>query len=230
MPPDAAVALATLLEFLVLAAGVIDLLRRYRRAVGVERLQIRWLLTAVALVVVGFGVGLALFTVIGPQLGVIAWIPLLLASPTVALAIGFAILRYRLYDIDRIVSRTIGWALVTATLVGVFAGLVIGLQALFVGVTLREDPQTVVVAASTLAALALFQPVRRRIQHAVDRRFDRTRYDGEQTAAAFAERLRSQVDLDTLTADLTSTVGAAVRPTGAALWLANADRSRTARP
>ena len=229
-PPPLGVVISTMLPLLVLAAGVVDLLRRFRQAIGVERLQMRWLLTSVGFVVVSLFLGVLLNAIVGPSLGIIAWLPALFASPTVALAIGVAILRYRLYDIDRIVSRTIGWALVTATLLGVFAVLVIGLQALLVGVTQTEEPQTVVVAASTLAALALFQPVRRRIQNAVDRRFDRARYDGERTAAAFADRLRVQVDLDSLADDLTATVGAAVRPTSATIWLANADRSPTASP
>ena len=108
------------------------------------------------------------------------------------IVIGIAILRYRLYEIDRIISRTIGWAIVTGLLVAVFAGLVVALQAVLAPVT-KEN--TLAVAASTLVAFALFQPLRRRVQRAVDRRFDRARYDGQRTVGAFAERLRNEVDL-----------------------------------
>jgi hypothetical protein len=132
------------------------------------------------------------------------------------LAIGVAILRYRLYDIDRIVSRTLSWALISAVLLAVFGAVVVGLQAALTDVTQGE---TLAVAASTLVAFALFQPLRRRVQGAVDRRFDRARYDAERTAAAFAERLRDEVDLATLTGELQATVAAAVRPREAAVWL-----------
>ena len=109
------------------------------------------------------------------------------------MAIGIAILRYHLYDIDRIISRTVSWAVITAVLVAVFVGGVLGLQAALAGVT---QAPTLAVAASTLAAFALFQPIRGRVQRAVDRRFDRARYDSQRTVDAFADRLRSNVDLD----------------------------------
>ena len=138
---------------------------------------------------------------------------------------AIAILRYRLYEIDRIVSRTIGWAIVTGILVAVFAGLVVGLQAILAPVT---DENTLAVAASTLVAFALFQPVRRRVQRAVDRRFDRARYDGERTAAAFGERLRDEVDLAGLETDLAATVGLALRPGATGVWLRNVRRQTPA--
>jgi hypothetical protein len=132
------------------------------------------------------------------------------------IAIGMAILRYRLYEIDRIISRTLSWAIVTSVLVAVFAGLVVGLQAALAGIT---QGQTLAVAASTLVAFALFQPVRRRVQRAVDRRFDRARYDRERTAAAFADRLRTEVDLEAVAGDLTRSVDGALRPRSLVLWL-----------
>jgi hypothetical protein len=133
----------------------------------------------------------------------------------VPVAIGIAILRYRLYEIDRLVSRTIGWAIVTGLLIAVFAGLVVGLGAILpVG-----SENTLVVAVATLVAFALFQPLRRRVQRVVDRRFDRAGYDGERTAAAFAERLRSEVDLGSLRSDLLATAAGAVRPGDASIWL-----------
>jgi hypothetical protein len=110
---------------------------------------------------------------------------------------------------------------VTGVLVAVFTGGLLALQALLVGFT---QGQTLAVAASTLGAFALFQPVRRRVQHAVDRRFDRARYDGERTAAAFAERLRDQVDLVTLESDVVHIVAVAPRPTSASLWIRSAPR------
>jgi MFS family permease len=221
--PAAIPVFVTLYPMLVLAAGVIDLLRRYRRAVGIERLQIRWLLTAVAFVITAVFYGLAVFVIVGPHAALVAWLPALIAYPTVAIAIGVAVLRYRLYDIDRIVSRTLSWALVTGVIVAIFATLVLGLQAVLVNVT---QAGTVAVALSTLIAAALFQPLRSRIQRAVDRRFDRARYDGQRTATAFADRVRTGVDLDALVDDLTTTADHAVRPATASLWLLHrSDRS-----
>ena len=147
-------------------------------------------------------------------------------ASTVPIAIGIAVLRYKLYEIDRLVSRTIGWALVTGVLVAIFAVGVLALQALLAGFT---QGQTLAVAASTLTAFALFQPVRRRVQTAVDRRFDRARYDGERTAAAFADRLREQVDLVSLSGDITGTVDTALRPTSIGVWL-RAPRRDVSRP
>ena len=149
-------------------------------------------------------------------LGDIAWSVGFIGLIALPIAIGIAILRYRLYDIDRLISRTIGWAMVTGLLVALFAGLVVVLQAPLAPLT-KEN--TIAVAASTLVAFALFQPLRRRVQRAVDRRFDRARYDGQRTVDAFAERLRNEVDLGTLRGALVATAEGAVRPTGAGLWL-----------
>ena len=140
----------------------------------------------------------------------------LVAAAGIPIAVGIAILRYRLYDIDRLISRTIGWAVVTAILGGVFIGGVVVMQTLLASLT-REN--TFAVAVSTLVAFALFQPLRRRVQRAVDRRFDRARYDGQRTTAVFADRVRNEVDLGTLHAELVATAADAVRPTGATLWL-----------
>ena len=182
---------------------------RYRRWRGLERQQMKWFLAAVALLVAAS----LLAAVSDALLFVFAF---LFALAFLPIAVGIAVLRYRLYDIDRLISRTIGWALVTGILAAVFVGVVIGLQALLAGVTQGE---TLAVAASTLAAFALFQPLRRRIQRAVDRRFDRARYDGEQLVGAFGERLRDVVDLETIEAEVPATVDAAVRPATVGLWL-----------
>jgi len=187
---------------------------RYRRGSPVERAQIRWFGAATAWTLSLFA--LAIFSS-GP-LGDIGWIGGIMSLSLVPIAIGIAILRYRLYEIDRIVSRTIGYGLVTGVLVIVFAGAVIGFEAVLAGVT-ETGGETLAVAGSTLLAFALFQPLRRRIQRAVDRRFDRSRYDGERTSAAFSERLRDEVDLTTVTADLDATVRAVMAPTVTGVWL-----------
>jgi hypothetical protein len=128
-------------------------------------------------------------------------------------AIGAAVLRYRLYDLDRIISRTLAYGLLTLLLGGGYAAMVLGL-----GQLLGRD-SSLVVAAATLAVAGVFQPARRRIQQAVDRRFNRRRHDAAQTIAAFSARLRDQVDLDTLTAEVLGIVDQTTQPTRASLWL-----------
>ena len=128
-------------------------------------------------------------------------------------SIGVAVLRYRLFDIDRIVSRTLAYAIVTGLLVGVYAGLVLLTTEVFGFHT------PVAVAASTLAAAALFSPVRRRVQRLVDRRFNRARYDAETTVAAFADRLKDAVNLDAARDDLAQTVHEALEPAHLSVWV-----------
>ena len=202
----------------LIGLGLAGQVVRYRHGTGIERLQVRWLAAAVSLVLVGF-IGVFVEQLIrttpGPlATGVIAYAGIL-AMP---IAIGIAVTRYRLYELDRIISRTIGWAIVTGTLVAVFALLVVALQAALAPVT---DESTLAVAASTLVAFALFQPLRRRVQQAVDRRFDRARYDGERTATAFAERLRDQIDLGSLQDEMVRVARDTVRPVSTGLWLRN---------
>jgi hypothetical protein len=129
------------------------------------------------------------------------------------LAIGAAILRYRLYDLDRLISRALAYGLLTLLLAGGYAALVLGL-----GQLLGQD-SSLVVAAATLAVAAVFQPARRRIQQGVDRRFNRRRHDAAQTIATFSARLRDQVDLTTLTSELLTVVDQTMQPTRASLWL-----------
>jgi hypothetical protein len=133
------------------------------------------------------------------------------------LAIGIAILRYRLYDIDRIINRTLVYGLLTAVLGGGYAGAVLVLGQLFGGVT--GDPPSWVVAGATLAGAALFRPTRRRLQQAVDRRFNRAKYNAAQTIQAFSTRLRDQIDLDSLSTELLAVVDQTMEPTQASLWL-----------
>ena len=138
----------------------------------------------------------------------------ILAIFAVPVTMGVAILKYRLYDIDRIISRTLAYAIVTGLLIGVYAGLVLLAQQVL------RFHSTVAVAVSTLAAAALFAPVRRRVQHAVDRRFNRARYDADQTVAEFAARLQDAVDLDAVRDDLAGVVQTALEPAHLTVWTA----------
>ena len=219
LPADGSVTFAFVL--VILGMAVVSMIVRYRRATGVVRLQLRWFVSAMVFVLVAVALGLGGLAVFGDLLGNLAWIPAVVAFPTVPLAIGIAITRYRLYEIDRIISRTLGWAVVTGVLLAVFALGVVGLQAVLTGFT---QGQTLAVAASTLAAFALFQPLRRHVQHAVDRRFDRARYDGAFTADEFAARVRDEVDIDAVVGDFGTTVSDAMRPRALGIWLRGAGR------
>jgi len=204
---------------LVLAAAV-SLIVRLRFAEGMERQQLRWFAASIALAVTGVAFGVAMsYLLPGSSETGLAWVLVILAFAMTPTAVGIAVLRYRLYEIDRIISRTIGWAVVTGILVAVLAGSIVALQAILAQVTKGE---TVAVAVSTLLAFTLFQPVRRRVQTTVDRRFDRARYDGDRTAAAFAARLREQVDLAGLEGDIASVVDGALRPATIGVWIRRA--------
>lgn len=191
--------------------GVAAGLTRYRHADVTLRQQLRWFVVAVLLVAVPLPASV-LSGEGGPFWGAIACVGLLL----VPVAVWIAVTRHRLYEIDRLISRGVAWAVLSGLLVAVYAGAVILLQSVLGGVTQGE---TLAVAGSTLLAAALFQPLRRRIQAAVDHRFNRARYDAERTATDFAERLRDQVDVDHLRTALAAAAGAAVHPTGVAVWL-----------
>jgi hypothetical protein len=200
------------LAFTTLAVAVCagSLVARFRRARGVERQQLRWVALAAALLVVAAGaalVGLALDAPVVVTWAISAWVAGL------PLALGAAVLRYRLYDLDRIISRTVAYGLLTVLLGGGYAAVVLGL-----GQLLGQD-SSLVVAGATLAVAAVFQPARRRIQRVVDWRFNRGRYDAARTIAAFSTRLRDQVDLDTLTSELLTVVDQTMQPTQASLWL-----------
>jgi MFS family permease len=205
---------------LVMVAAAVSLIVRVRRARGTERQQLRWFATSLAFVVLGVGTGFAVgFVVPGTSASGLAWIPAILAFTSVPVAVGIAVLRYRLYDIDRIISRTLAYAVMTAILAILFAGIVVGLQALFATFT---GGSTLAVAASTLVVAALFQPLRQRIQRAVDHRFNRARYDAEQTVAGFSVRMRDEMDISTVAADLHGTVLGAVNPSSLGLWIREA--------
>lgn len=210
----------------VLGLGAASVITRYRQGEGVERLQIRWLASAVAVAGIGF-VGSVISFAVKPQ-GAPISTPITLVSYAgvmlMPVAIGIAVLRYRLFEIDRIISRTIGWAVVTGVLGAVFGGTIVGLQAIMANVT---QAPTLSVAGSTLVAFVVFQPLRRRVQSAVDHRFNRARYDAERTAAAFAERQRDQVDIAGLTLDMATTIDAALHPRALGVWIRPSGRERT---
>jgi hypothetical protein len=202
----------------LLALGAAAVITRYRRGDRIERLQIRWLASAVTVIAVGMTATVVSFA-LGNNNPPITLATTLIAYAGILLmpvAIGIAILRYRLFEIDRIISRTIAWAVVTGLLLGLFAASVVGLQAILADVNQGE---TLAVAASTLVAFVLFQPVRRRVQSIVDRRFNRGRYDAEETAAAFAERQRDQMDIAGLKVDLTGTISSALHPRAVGVWI-----------
>ena len=198
------VALVVTVVGVPVAAG--SLVVRFRRARGVERQQLRWLALAAALAPLAV---LVAVVALGPVSNVVAG--LYLALPP--LATGAAILRYRLYDLDRIVSRTLAYGLLTVLLGAGYAAVVLGLGRLL------PNDSSLAVAAATLAVAAAFQPARHRIQQVVDRRFNRRRYHAANTIAAFSARLRQETDLDSLTAELLAVVDQTMQPTTASLWL-----------
>ena len=188
----------------------------YRRSSGERRQQLKWLLggfaatLACAVLAIGMGNAPGSWKVLGHVAAILVFFAL-------PVSMGVAILRYRLYDIDRIISRTLAYAIVTGLLVGVYAGLVL------LATQVLRFHSTVAVAAATLVAAALFSPVRRRVQRAVDRRFNRARYDAERTVAAFAARLKDAVDLDAVRDDLASVVHQALEPAHVSLWISQRD-------
>jgi hypothetical protein len=204
-----AVQLALLVGLLAILVGAASLVVRFRRARGVERQQLRWLVLAAALTGLSMLAAAVLIAVGQVDLG--AWASVV-GVTFLPLATGAAILRYRLYDLDRIVSRTVAWTLLTLLLGLGYALVVLGLG------RLAPQGSSLGVAAATLAVAAAFQPARRRVQAAVDRRFNRRRHDAARLIEAFGARLRDQVDLDTLTAELLAVVDQTMQPTQAWLW------------
>jgi hypothetical protein len=197
------------LILLSLVAAVCSLVIRFRRSHGVERQQLKWFTYAAGALVLLVPFGIFLL----PSLGNLPFV-VVIALP---IAVGIAILRYRLYDIDRLINRTLVYGMLTALLGCVYAGVVLILGQLFGGI--GAEPPSWAVAGATLAAAALFQPARRRIQQAVDRRFNRRRYNTTKTIEAFTARLRDEIDLDTLSAELLAVVNQTMEPTRASLWL-----------
>jgi hypothetical protein len=194
---------------LIVLGGAASLVTRFRHARGVEHQQLRWLALAAALT--GAAMLVTGVLVVAGALAAAGWVSVI-GTVFLPLATGAAILRYRLYDLDRIISRTVAYGLLTVLLGLGYAAVVLGL-----GRLLGRD-SSLVVAAATLAVAAVFQPLRRRIQAAVDRRFNRRRHDAGRVIEAFGARLRDQVDLDALHGELLAVVDQTMQPTTAWLW------------
>jgi hypothetical protein len=197
----------TIIAFVLAAASLVV---RFRRARGTERQQLRWVTLATVVVALLFVVVLAGLALESFALAALASS---LCVAVLPLAIAAAILRYRLYDLDRIISRTLSYGLLTVLLGGAYAGVVLGVG------NLLGRASDLAVAGATLTVAAAFQPARRRIQHLVDRRFNRHRYDAAQTIARFSARLRQAIDLDALTVELLAVIDQTMQPTRVGLWL-----------
>jgi hypothetical protein len=197
-------------QLLVLLLSGISLFVRFHRARGEERQQLKWIGYGATLL----GLSFAVEEVGTPTINALVD---LVAVATFCGTVLVAMFKYRLYDIDRLINRTLVYGMLTAILGLVYAGAVLVLGEVFGGVT--GNPPSWVVAGATLAVAALFQPARRRIQQAVDRRFNRRKYNAEKTIEAFSARLRDEVDLSTLSAELLAVVDRTMQPTSASLWL-----------
>jgi hypothetical protein len=183
---------------------------RYRRSAGERRQQLKWLYIGAIIFVI------AVLAPGGPgnsALSAVVYALDVVGLAVLPVCIGVAVLKYRLYDIDRIISRVISYAIITAVLAGVFAGLVL------LATVVLPFKSSVAVAVATLAGAALFNPLRKRVQHAVDRRFNRARYDADKIVAAFAGRLNDAVDLDSVREDLASVVQQALEPAHVSVWI-----------
>ena len=219
---DATLGVILLLPVCILAAAA-SLVLRFLRSGGEEREQIKWL--AFAASVLGLGLSSFLIPGIMPEATAGAaplWVNLLenavtLSFAGVAVAVGIAILRYRLYEIDLIINRTLVYGSLTAILVALYFGGIVLMQRVFVALT--GEQSTLAVVASTLAIAALFNPLRRRIQSFIDRRFYRNKYDARKTLEAFSAKLRDETDLDALNTELVGVVRETMQPTHVSLWL-----------
>jgi hypothetical protein len=221
-PEQGAVGAVLLGMFAVASAAACgSLVLRFRRARGEERQQLKWAAYAAALMVITT-------VVVGMTVPGGNDLAIALTMAVLPIAAGIAILRYRLCNIDRLINRTLVYGWLSGLLAGVYAGVVLVLGQVFGGV--GGDPPSWVVAGATLATAALFQPARRRIQQVVDRRFNRRKFDAAKTVEAFSVRLRDEVDLDALTAELLVVVDQTIQPTRASLWLrpSASDSRRTA--
>ena len=220
-----AYAILPLLPLCMLASAV-SLVLRYRRSKGDERQQIKWIAFAASLVALVYLIAMVA-SFIRPSeawttVGSVWWLNLLtiaalLSFVTIPIAVGFAVLKYRLYDIDLIINRTLVYGSLTVTLVALYFGGIVVLQRLFVLLTGQQS--TLAVVASTLLIAALFTPLRRRIQGFIDRRFYRRKYDAAKTLEAFSAKLRDETDLNALSDDLVGVVKETMQPAHVSLWL-----------
>jgi hypothetical protein len=210
---------ATVAGILTLPLVAWSVVRRYRRGTTIERQQLKWFLATVAFIAPGLLVALALSSAdTGFLAGVVnaAWVVVIVGLEILPLAIGVAVMRYRLYEIDRLVSRTVAYAIVTVVLAAVFAAAVLVLQAVLAPFTQSNE---LAVAGSTLLTAVLFQGLRGRVNRLVDRRFNRAHYDAERAVAAFTARLRDQVDPDRVRTEIAQVAATALEPTSVSVWL-----------
>lgn len=211
---------AFIIAFLLMPFAVTALVQRYRRSTGVERQQLRWFRASLA-VLAAMVAGLLLLAVLPWEVPDEAINPLFaVAVTTIPVTIGVAVLRYRLYDMDRIISRTVAYAVLSALLLGLYVAATLSLGG--VARTVAGDGargSDLVVALSTLLVAAAFGPLRRRVQTLVDRRFDRARYDGRRTVEVFGQRIRRHVDVATIRAETVAVTADTIRPSSVSLWL-----------
>jgi hypothetical protein len=198
-------------------AAVASLVVRFRRSHGVERQQLKWVTTSGCLLIVSFALGGILTEVVSEPVG---WACMLVGFSIMAVAVAIALLRYRLYDIDVVINRALVYGFLTATLAASYLASVLLLQLVL------SPSSDLAIAASTLAVAALFRPARSRIQGLVDRRFYRRRYDAERTLQSFGARLRDEVALDALTAELRGVVADTMQPAHVSLWLRTPEATR----
>jgi hypothetical protein len=205
----------TALALAALTLAVVSMIMRFRRSIGVERQQLKWVVYAGAVAAGGFALTLFLS---GPLANAV-FAAAFLAFIGVPVAGGFAIMRYRLYDIDILINRTLVYALLTATLALVYFGGVATTQAIFRALTGQQEQPQLSIVVSTLVIAALFNPLRRRLQSFIDRRFYRSKYDAARTLEAFSAKLRDETDLDALNAELVGVVRETMQPAHVSLWL-----------
>jgi hypothetical protein len=220
------VSLGFVLLMLMCAGSVVV---RFRQAGGVERQQLKWFVAGAGQLAVLFALSVGLSGLWSRWVSLpVSDLVFGISFALIPVAIGLAVLKYRLYDIDRIISRTLVYGLLTALLAAVYAVVILVLGALFGGIS--AQPPSWAVAGATLAVAALFQPARRRIQQTVDQRFNRRRYDTTKTIEAFSARLRHHVDLDTVTSELLGVIDQTMEPTRASLWLRPAPHGSSSTP
>ena len=210
--PELVIAVGVIALFVSGIASLASAIVTFRRSTGDERQQMRWFARSAVILPVMFVIAMLVSTVSEGASNWVVFVGLVGGMNALAVAIGVAVSRYRLYDIDRVASRTASYAVVTALVVSGYVG-VVALTESVLGFS-----SSVAVAASTLAAAAAFQPVRRRVQRTIDRRFDRAAYDARRTVDAFAARLRDQVDVDAVRADLLATVSSSLAPAAVSVW------------
>ena len=210
---------------LLYSATALSVLMRLHRAVGVERQQLKWFAYAVAIYAAATALNVATFAVDGPRWFALSGVVIFTAAgPATTIAIGIAILRYRLYDIDLLINRTLVYGSLSAMLVALYFGGVATTQAIIQVLTSQEELPQIAVVASTLVIAALFNPLRRGIQSFIDRRFYRNKYDARKTLETFSVKLRDETDLSALSNDLVGVVRETMQPEHVSLWLRPSDR------